>query len=171
MDRRFTRITYLLAALSFGCNDQTGDYSAASSISEKGFARDVVEMQRVHGQEIKIWGLVDYSNLYGNHDAKTILGDWWSGDGPSPTTWRFNLKAGQGDEAGDSFPVLVPNDQGRDELLGVFVANARAEKPTKVYVKGKVFTFDAPTNVRDFTGLYIELQSSQDIRLGLPEEN
>jgi len=56
-------------------------------------------------------------------------------------------------------------------VLGVFIANARAEKPTKVYVKGKVFTFDAPTNVRDFNGLYIELQSSQDIRLGLPEEN
>ena len=40
-----------------------------------------------------------------------------------------------------------------------------------MYVKGKVFTFDVPTSVRDFTGLYIELQTSRDIRLGLPEEN
>ena len=171
MNRRFTRIMYFIAALMCGCNDQIGDYIAASSIGAKGFARNSVEMRKAHGQEIKIWGFVDHSNMYGNHDARTILGDWWSGDGPSPTTWRFNLKAEQDDEAGDSFPIIVPNDQGRDELLKVFVADARAEKPTKVYVKGKVFTFNAPTNVSVLTGLYIELQASQDIRIGNPEEN
>ncbi len=48
---------------------------------------------------------------------KLILGDWWSGEGPDATTWRFNLKAEADDEVGHSFPVHVPNDPGRDDLL------------------------------------------------------
>ncbi|MGB5425408.1 MAG: hypothetical protein WBN95_01355 [Gammaproteobacteria bacterium] len=165
MERRFTFIMYFIAALLFGCNEQTGDYIAASSISANGFARNGAEMRKAHGQEIKIWGFVDHSNIYGNNDVKTILGDWWSGDGPGSTTWRFNLKTGQDDGAGDSFPVHVPNDQGRDELLKVFLIDARANKPTKVFVNGRIFAFDAPANVRRFTGLYMEVQSSHDIVL------
>jgi len=33
-----------------------------------------------------------------------------------------------------------------------------------------MFTFDAPTNVTSLTGLYMELRSSDDILLQLPEE-
>jgi len=100
MDRRFMFIMFFIAALLFGCNEQMGDYIAASSISEKWFALDSAEMRKAHGQVIKIWGFVDYSNMYGNHDAKTILGGWWSGEGPNSTTWRFNLKTKQDDKAG-----------------------------------------------------------------------
>jgi hypothetical protein len=37
-------------------------------------------------------------------------------------------------------------------------------------VTGRVFTFDAPTNVTPLTGLYLELESSDDILLEVPEE-
>ena len=158
--------TLLLA----GCSQQIGDYVAASSISRNGFARDAAAMRKLDGQEIKIWGFVDHDNLYGDEGAKEILGDRWSGEGLSPTTWRVDLKAKADDEAGHSFSVHVPNDPGRDDLLKAFVADARAGKPTRVFVKGRIFTFDAPTNVTPLTGLYMELQSSDNIRLQLPEE-
>ena len=106
--------------------------------------------------------------MYGDAGANEILEDWWSGEGPSTTTWRFNLKAKENDETGRSFPVHVPNDQGRDEILKAFLADARAQKPTKVYVKGKLFTFDAPTNAEALTGLVMELKSSDDILFELP---
>jgi hypothetical protein len=122
------------------------------------------------GQEVKVWGFVDHGNLYGDESAKEILGDWWSGEGLSPTTWRFDPKANADDEAGHSFSVYVPNDPGRDDLLKTFVADARAGKPTRVFVTGRVFTFDAPTNVTPLTGLYLELQSSDDILLEVPEK-
>jgi hypothetical protein len=158
-------IILIVTAFLAGCNQQIGDYTVASSISENGFARDETEMLEVEGQEVKIWGFVDHANMYGDEGAKGILEEWWSGDGPSATTWRFNLKAREDDEAGQSFPVHVPNDEGRDDLLKAFAADARAQKPTKVFVKGKIFRFDAPTNVIPRTGLYMELESSYDILL------
>jgi hypothetical protein len=153
----------LIATLFIGCREQTGDYIAASSISQNGFARNGKEMRSINGQEIKLWGFVDHSNLYGDEGAKRLLQEWWSGAGPSATTWRFNLKGKADDAAGQSFPVRVPNDPGRDDLLKVFLADARAGRPTKVFVKGKIFTFNAPTNVTGHTGLYMEVQSSQDV--------
>jgi hypothetical protein len=118
-----------------------------------------------------LWGFVDHCNIFGDDGAKKILEDWWSGDGPSAMTWSFNLKANVDDEAGHSFSVRVPNDAWRDDLLKVFLVDARGKKPTKVFVKGKIFTFDAPTNVGRFTGLYMELQSSKDIALELSGES
>jgi hypothetical protein len=112
---------------------------------------------------------VDHRNLYGNAGVKAILGDWWSGQGPSATTWRFNLKASADDETGHSFPVLVPNDQGRDAVLAVFLRDALAQKPTKVFVKGRITTFDAPTNYTRRAGLQMELRSSTNV-LFRPEE-
>ena len=128
-------------------------------------------MRKVHGQEIRVWGFVDHNNLYGDDHAKKILGEWWSGDGPNAASWRFNLKAKEDDEAGQSFQVRVPNDPWRDDLLRTFVADARAHRPTPVFVKGKLFTFAAPANVTFLTGLFIEARSSQDISLGFPEKN
>jgi hypothetical protein len=151
-----------------GCSQQIGDYVAASSISKNGFARDAAALRRLDGQEIMVWGFVDASNIYGDAGAKEILGDWWSGDGLDASTWRFNLKAREGDKRGDSFSVLVPNDPGRDDLLKAFVADANAQKPTKVFVKGKLHTFDAPTNTGTLTGLTIELGSSSDILVEPP---
>ncbi len=168
MNKYLSLIMIAATLLLAGCGKQIGDYVAASSISKNGFARDAAAMRKLDGQEIKVWGFVDSSNIYGDAGAKAILGDWWSGDGPNATTWRFNLKAEAGDEAGNSFSVLIPNDPGRDELLKAFVADANAQKPTKVFVKGKPHTFDAPTNTGALTGLTMELQSSNDILLEPP---
>ncbi len=162
----------MVAATLFlaGCSQHIGDYVAASSISKNGFARDADAMRKLDGQEIKVWGFVDSGNIYGDAGAKAILGDLWSGDGADATTWRFNLKAEAGDKAGDSFSVLVPNSPGRDELLRAFVADANAQKPTRVFVKGMVHIFDAPTNTARLTGLRMELRSSDDIMLGSVEK-
>ena len=170
MNKYLSLILLVVTTFLVGCSEQIGDYMAASSISKDGFARDGKELREIHGQEVKLWGFIDHSNMYGDEGVKEILEDWWSGEGPSATTWRFNLKAKEDDGAGHSFAVHVPNDQGRDDLLRAFLADARAQTPTKVYVKGRIFTFDAPTNVAGRTGLYLELQSSQDILLELPEE-
>jgi hypothetical protein len=78
------------------------------------------------------------------------------------------LKAEAGDKAGNSFSVLAPNGPGRDELLKAFVSDANAQKPTKVFVKGKLHTFDAPTNTGVLTGLTMALRSSNDILLEPP---
>ena len=151
-----------------GCSGRIGDYTAASSISKDGFARDENQISELQGKEIKVWGFVDHSNLYGDQGAKAILEDWWSGDGPDALTWRFNLKAGENDEAGHSFAVYVPNDPGRDELLRLFLSDAKAHRPTKVFVTGKLFTYEAPTNTASLTGIYLELQSSNEVLLEPP---
>jgi heat shock protein HslJ len=164
------RLLFAPACVPAGCGTQAGDYVAASSISRNGFAKDADAMRKLDGQEIMVWGFVDASNIYGDAGAKAILGDWWSGDGPDATTWRFNLKAEAGDKAGNSFAVLAPNGPGRDELLKAFVAGATAQTPTRVFVTGKVHTFDAPTNGVQLTGLWVEARSSDDIRLEPPAE-
>lgn len=160
-----------ISTLMPGCNEQKGGYIASSSISKNGFARNGDAMRKVQGRDIKVWGFVDHSNLYGDESAKAILQEWWSGDGPDAATWRFNLKANEDDLAGQSFAVRVANDPGRDDLLNVFLRDARAHRPTKVFVKGKLFTFAAPANTAVLTGLSMELETSQNITLELPEEN
>lgn len=139
------------------------DYRAASSFSRNGFAINSDEMRQLDGQEVMLWGYVDHGNLYGDEGAKEILGDWWSGEGPDASTWRFNLKAQAEDAVGDSFAVTVPNDQGRDELLRQFVTDAQAGRPTKVFATGRLTTFEAPSSDRVRTGLIMDVQSSDDI--------
>jgi len=167
----FTRIASLLVIVAsvVGCHARIGDYVSASSIARNGFARDTTAMRRVDGREIRVWGFVDHRNLYGDAAAKRILGDWWGGVGPSATSWRFDLMAEADDEVGQGFQVRVPNDPGRDNLLRAFVVDAKAGRPTKVFVKGTLHTFDAPTNGVTLTGLYLELGSSGDIRLEFKE--
>lgn len=152
-----------------GCGGQIGDYRAASSISRDGFATSAEDLNKLRGHEVKIWGFVDHGNIYGDRIAKAILGEWWGGDGPSSTSWSFNLKADEDDPVGHSFSVRVPNDADREALLSAFAADARSDRPTRVFVKGTLHTFDAPTNVAPRTGLYMELRSSRDIMLELPE--
>ena len=160
----------VIATFMAGCNnpadsDLSEGYIAVSSISDGGFARRGNELRHLQGQKTKLWGFVDHGNLYGDESAKYILQEWWSGDGPTAATWSFGLK-GHADEAvGHSFSVHVPNDAGRDQLLRAFLADARARRPTKVFVTGMLFTFDAPTNMKTFQGLYLEVESSQDILL------
>lgn len=160
----------VLAIVSLvGCEEPAGDYVPASAIARGGFARNGEEIRRAHGLEIRLWGYVDYANLYGDAAAQAILGGFWSGEGPDPATWRFDLKAGEGDAAGQSFAVQVPNDDRRDEILRVFAANARAGRPTRVFLRGRLYTFPAPTNAQTLTGLYMKLQSSGDIQLREPQ--
>ena len=158
-----------IVLLMAGCNGKVDDYIAASSITSNGFARTSSDLQKIKGQEVKVWGFVDHSNLYGDEEVKQILGDWWSGDGPNAATWRFNLMANENDE-GYSFSVHVPNDGGRDDLLSLFLADARAQRPTKVFLEGTVFTFDAPANTTDHIGLYMKVSSSLKILLEPPKE-
>ena len=167
-----TALILLITSICLGaCHEQQDGYLPASSISRNGFAINPDALGNTQGQEIKLWGFVDHGNLYGDEGAKRILQEGWSGEGPNAATWRFNLKARAEDKTGQSFPVYVPNDQGRDALLKTFAADARAGRPTKVYVKGKLFAFAAPVNARRFTGLYLKLQSSQSVKIGFPEEN
>lgn len=144
---------------------------AGSSISANGFVSNGKESSLASAQHVRIWGYVDHHNLYGDGGVKEIVGDWWSGEGPGPTTWRFNLKARKGDETGHSFPVIVPNDPGRDTVLQAFIEDAIAQKPTRVFLKGRIITFDAPTNFARRVGIYMELESSRDILFELPRPN
>jgi hypothetical protein len=169
MHREHGLILLVITALPVCCAKQMGDYAAVSAISKYGFARNPEEMRQADGREVKLWGFVDHGNLYGDDGAKEILEEWWSGEGPGAGSWRFNIMAKASDGTGRSFAVHVPNDQGRDDLLKVFVADARAGRATRVFVKGRIFTFDAPTNVITLTGLYMELRSSRDILLQPPE--
>jgi hypothetical protein len=155
--------TLLASLFLVACQQPVGDYVAASSLSRNGFARDGAALRGADGQEVKLWGFVDHGNLYGDEGAKAILGDWWSGDGPDASTWRFNLKAQADDAVGDSFAVTVPNDAGRDDLLRQFAADAQAGRPTKVFVTGRLATFDAPSSDGVRTGLTMDVQSSGDI--------
>lgn len=170
MNKTLSLLLLVVSLLATGCHQRSGDYVAASSISRNGFARDGAALRQADGQEIKLWGYVDHSNLYGDAGAQAILGDWWSGDGPDGTTWRFNLKANADDEAGQSFAVHVPNGPERDALLKRFLADARAGRPTKVLLQGRLFTFDAPTNGALLTGLRLALSSSRDILFEVSEE-
>jgi hypothetical protein len=108
--------------------------------------------------------------MYGDKGAREILGDWWSGEGPDATTWRFNLKARADDDTGQSFAVHVPNDAGRNDLLRAFVADARAQRPTRVFITGRLTTFEAPSSDRVRTGLTIEVQSSNDVSPEAPPD-
>ncbi len=160
----------LLLVMVAGCNQAIDGYTAASAISRNGFAINGDELRKLDGQQVAIWGYVDQGNLYGDASARQILGEWWSGAGPTATSWQFNLKANADDAVGRSFAVFVPNDAGRDDLLEVLAADARAQRPTRVFVKGRLYTFDAPGNFSKQTGLYMEVASSGDILLVSSED-
>jgi hypothetical protein len=168
---RLIRPAVLLCVASLaGCHDSLSEYTAVAAMTSNGIARNGHELRAMQGQTVRVWGFVDRANLYGDGGAKTILGEWWSGAGPDPTTWRFNLKASETDATGHSFPVHVRNDDGRDALLKAIVEDARAQRSTRVYVTGTLRTFEAPTNAVAQTGLYLELQGSRGIRLSRPPE-
>ncbi len=160
----------ILSLILLGCSQRIGDYIAVSEISKNGFANDAEKIMELEGQEIKLWGYVDHGNMYGDEGVRAILDDFWGGDGPDEGTWRFNLKAKQDDEVGKSFAVYVPNDQMRDEILEVLVSDALEGKPTKVFVTGKLYTFDASMNVTKRVGIYLELESSNGIKFDIPDE-
>lgn len=152
------------AAILAGCDQPAGGYLSVSEITRNGFLGEHGELPPASGMAIRLWGFVDAGNVYGDADAQRILGEWWSGAEADADTWRFNLKGAADDPVGHSFLVYIPNDSGRDEILRRWVADARAGKPTPVFVKGRLFTFPAPTQIRTLTGVYLRLRSSRDIR-------
>lgn len=153
-------------SLPGACATEPGEYGAASSIARNGFARNGQVIAGLDGGEVRLWGYVDHANLYGDAAARDILGAWWGGAGPDAGHWRFNLKASAADPAGASFAVQVPNDLLRDDWLRLFAADGAAGRPTRVYIRGTLHTFDAPTGGARLTGLRLELSSSMDMRLG-----
>ncbi len=168
MNRILGRSVVALTLCALGCEGPIGGYAPASSISRNGLARDGEAIRGLNGRVVKIWGFVDHGNLYGDEGAMEVLGEWWSGDAPGAAAWRFDLKAREDDAVGRSFPIHVLDDVGRDALLRVFVADARARRPTRVFVRGALFTYPAPTQGTAHTGLYMEVRSSRDISLEPP---
>lgn len=145
------------------CSVIPGEYVAAHSFSRSGFASNSAELRRLVGREVLVRGFVDHRNLHGDEGAREILGDWWGGYGPSEDFWGFGLKAESADPAGHSFTVLVPNDLLRDDLLRLFLVDARAGRPTTVYLRGRISTFNAPMNLVSKTGLRMKVDSSVNI--------
>ncbi len=162
-------ISVFIIAFLHGCNETIGEYIAASSISRGGYAANPSHMLKLNGREISVWGYVDHGNMYGNDDVKKILQDWYGGKGPHQSRWRFGLKGKKNDEVGCSFSVHVANDPGRDNLLKAFLSDAKADKPTMVFIKGRVFTSDLPTNFHHLTGIYMVVKSTKDITLEHPK--
>jgi hypothetical protein len=152
------------ALLLCGCDRTIDGYLPASAISSDGFARGAETARGLQGQEVRLWGFVDHANLYGDAGTREILGELWGGAGPSGTSWRFDLLARADDPAGHSFQVHCPNDPGRDALLRRFVEDARAGRPTRVFVSGTMRSFAAPTNLGRRIGLSMETPSSLAIR-------
>ena len=147
-----------LPLLLGGCVDKSmGGYVPASSFSKKGFAKNREEVLALRGKVLKVWGYVDGGNVFPK--------DW--GDN-QPGKWRFDLKAKPSDEVGQSFSILIPVDDRHDELVALFEATDFADKPTRVFVTGKLSTFDAPMNFVRKTGLSMDVNSSKDILLKVP---
>lgn len=172
-------VAALIAAGLFlcGCRGDQGPsapdvdgYLPLSKLVNNGFGKNRHFLNDLHGQTVRVWGFVDHGNLYGNARAKRILQEWWSGLGPDETRWRFDLKAKADDAVGHSFAVYLPEDAGTAAMLRAFVADARARRPSKVYVTGRLMTFEAPAGLTRRTGLYLELQESGDIRLAEPHD-
>lgn len=48
---------------------ETDSYTAASSLTKNGFAKDGEQMRGLDGQVVMLWGFVDHGNLYGDESA------------------------------------------------------------------------------------------------------
>ncbi len=141
-----------------GCVEKSmGGYMPASSFSKKGFAKNREQVLALRGKVLKVWGYVDGGNVFPK--------DW--GDN-QPGKWRFKLKAKPSDDVGQSFSIHIPVDDRHEELVALLEATDFANKPTRVFVTGKLSTFDAPMNFVRKTGLSINVNSSKDILLKVP---
>lgn len=148
------------------CQPATGNYRAASEVSRSGFAVNSNSIELLNGEMVALWGYVDQLNIFADETTKSILKDWWGGPAPQANTWQFGLKARPGDPHGHSFFVGIPDDQMRNDILRIFAADAASSRPTRVYLRGRLATFDAPTSVSIRTGIQMNLSSSSDLRVG-----
>lgn len=152
------------------CGGPPGQVLPAAQFSRRGLLRDTAEARVLNGREVRLRGFVDHANLYGDVAARELLAERWSGPGPAPRTWRFDLKAAADDPAGHSFAVWVPNDLLREDIMRVFLADARSYRPTEVWLQGRLVTFDAPANALSMAGLRLELAGGLDIRFRAPAD-
>jgi hypothetical protein len=61
----------LSAAIALsGCREPVGDYLPVSAI-----ARDEGTAAEMQGRDVRLWGFVDHGSLYGDADAKRVLGE------------------------------------------------------------------------------------------------
>jgi len=165
----FAPLLLAVAAALNGCDNRVEGYVAASSISRNGFARNAAALRGAEGQVIRVWGYVDPANI-GTVDAEsTIDQDGRKVPAHGLAIWSFNVKARQSDQAGHSFAVHVPEDARAAGIRELLMAESREGKSTVVFLKGRLFTFDAPTNTGRLTGLYLVLESSRDLLLEPPE--
>jgi hypothetical protein len=164
--RKLIAVLLLFASTSLiGCDDAVGEYVAASSISSSGLAKRGFSRHVSDGQTIKVWGYVDHGNAPTDRCTTSMRDDPAEGVDPPSARWRFKLKARANDSAGESFAVCAPLDDGAAELQRRLLADAAAGRPTRVFVRGRIFTFDAPTNYSRAVGLYMDLESSADVLL------
>jgi len=49
-----------------------------------GFVTDQGALAEMDGRAVRLRGFVDHGNLYGDEDAKRVLGECWSGKGRTP---------------------------------------------------------------------------------------
>ncbi len=153
----FLIILILPLLLGGGEDKPMGGYVSASSFSKKGWAKNRKQALAHRGKVLKVWGYVDGSNVFPKDS-----------DHNQPGKWSFHLKAKPSDHTGQSFPIIIPVDDGHDKLVALFEANDLADKPTRVFVTGIISTFDAPMNFVTKTGLSMKLNSSKDILLKAP---
>ena len=151
-------IILIVPLLLGGCVDKPiSGYVPASSFSKKGFAKNREEALAHRGKVLKVWGYVDGGNVFPKGSGVN-----------QPGKWRFDLKAKPSDDVGQSFSILIPVDDRHDELVALFEATDFADKPTRVFVTGKLSTFDAPMNFVRKTGLSMDVNSSKDVLLKVP---
>jgi hypothetical protein len=156
----FALVVYLTA-----CDRRVSDCESIGVLARNGFARAADATPADSAREVCVWGYVDRGNLYGDPTARRLLGDWWSGPGPSANTWRFDLLGQPDDAPGQGVAVHVPNDSGRDALLRGFATDADAGRTTRVCARGQLVGTPAPTNLRTLTLLSLRTGSSGDIWL------
>lgn len=154
-----------------GCDRRIGDYRPLSSmVNRSGFAVDRRRALELEGQEIRIWGYVDSLNVYSNPVAEHVPAGWHrvhaSHDGAE--VLRFDLVTSPSGRAGSGIHVYLPNNEGARMLMKSLAADRAAGTSTRVFVRGNVFTFDAPTNLSRHIGLYIVVKSSKDVLLEHP---
>jgi hypothetical protein len=151
-----------------GCDRSSYDHLPASSISKDGFARDGEAMRAANGTEIRVWGFVDYANV--DYGVVPAPADARLPGAAAALTWSFNLKAKENDAPGHSFRVVVPEDEAAGNLKQKLVEAGRSGRPVRAYVTGSIRTFEAPANLRRYTGFYLVVPRSQAVSLGRPSD-
>jgi hypothetical protein len=151
------------------CEESPANAIPLSRLADGGFARNARVLERWRGREPRLLGFVDHGNLYGDGEARDILGERWAGPGPADGIWRFDLKGAADDPVGRSFAVHLPANAGAAALFRRFAADAVMGRPTRVRVSGRLHGFSAPTQARRLVGLYLVLGLSRAVAPDRPE--